>query len=253
MDLCIRKASFLKRFGAGLLDAILLCILATAIAFVLSYAFGYDSYSNELNEAYNEYELEYGVKFGITAEEFELLSDDEKLAYQAASEAVSANEELIYTYNMVVSLSVLIVTLSLLISVIALEFVVPLILKNGQTVGKKVFALCLLRTDCVKVSNFQLFVRSVFGKFTIELMVPIYVLIMLIFGASGLAGLVIVFGLLFAEIVIISATQANSLIHDLIASTAVVDMSLQRIFNSSEELIEYKNKLHAERVANSDY
>ena len=76
---------------------------------------------------------------------------------------------------------------------------------------------------------------------------------MLIFGASGLAGLVIVFGLLIAEIVTISVTQANSLIHDLIASTAVVDMSLQRIFNSSEELIEYKNKLHAERVANSDY
>ena len=61
MDLCIRKASFLKRFGAGLLDAILLCILATAVAFVLSYVFGYDSYSDELNAAYNEYELEYGT------------------------------------------------------------------------------------------------------------------------------------------------------------------------------------------------
>lgn len=253
MDLCIRKASFLKRFGAGLLDAILLCILATAVAFVLSYVFGYDSYSDELNAAYNEYELEYGVKFGITAEEFELLTEEEKSAYQAASDALNSDDELVYTYNMVVTLSILIVTLSLLASVILLEFVVPLVLKNGQTVGKKVFALCLVRSDCVKVSTFQLFVRSVFGKFTIELMVPIYILIMLIFGATGLAGLLIVFALLIAEIVIISATQSNSLIHDLIASTAVVDMSLQRIFNSSDELLEYKNKLHAERVANSDY
>ena len=253
MDICIRRAGFLKRFGAGLLDAILLCVLATAVALVLSAVFGYDAYSEELNDTYDRYALEYGVDFGIMSDEVELLTDAELAAYEAASVAMNSDERLVYVYNMVVSLSILIVTLSLLISVILLEFVVPLVLKNGQTVGKKVFALCLIRTDCVRVTNFQLLVRALFGKFTIELMIPVYIVIMLIFGAMGLAGVVVLGILILAQAIIMSVTQSNALIHDLISATAVADISLQRIFNSSEELLEYKNKLHAERVAKSDY
>ncbi len=253
MELSIRKASFLKRFGAGLLDAILLCVLATAVAFVLSVLLGYDAYSDDLNSAYDRYEQEYGVEFGISVEEFEALSDDEKLAYDSASRALEQDSELINTYNMVVSLSILIITLSLLVSVLLVEFAAPLIIGNGQTVGKKVFSLCLVRTDCIKVTNFQLLVRCLFGKFTIELMIPVYIVIMLIFGAVGFAGILVIALLLIAQTVIISVTSNNALIHDLISATVVTDMSLQRIFNSSEELLEYKNNLHAERVAKSDY
>lgn len=253
MDPCVRKASLLKRVGAGMLDAILLCVLATAIAFVLSSVFGYDYYSNELNDAYERYEAEYGVVFGITAEEFELLTPEEKQAYEEASLAVEQDSELLYNYNMVISLSVLIVTLSLLVSVLLLEFAVPLIFKNGQTVGKKVFALCLIRNDCVKISNLQLLVRCLFGKFTIELMIPVYITVMIIFGAMGFAGVIVLALLLIAQVLIMSLNASNALIHDLIAATAVADMSTQRIFTSSDELLEYKNMLHAERVARSDY
>lgn len=253
MELCIRKAGFLKRFGAGLLDAILLCVLATAVAFVFSSVLGYDAYSNELNDAYNRYETEYGVRFDITLEEMEALTDEQMAAYEAAAAALEQDAEVNYCYNMVVSLSILIVTLSILASVILLEFIVPLIIGNGQTVGKKVFSLCLVRTDCVKVTNLQLLVRCLFGKFTIELMLPIYIVIMVIFRAMGFAGIFVLAGLFIAQAIIMSVSANNSLIHDLIAATAVADMSLQRIFNSSDELLEYKNKLHAERVANSDY
>ena len=253
MEITLRKAGFLKRFGAGLLDAILLCVLATAVAFVLSVVFGYDSYSDELNSAYDRYEQEYGVSFGISFEEYETLTDTEKAKYDEASAALEQDTELIYNYNMVISLSVLIVTLSLLVSLLLLEFCVPLLLKNGQTVGKKVFSLCVIRTDLVKVTTFQVLVRALFGKFTIELMVPVYILILLVFDAIGLLGIIVLFGMLIAQAVIISVTSTNSLIHDLISSTAVADMVIQKIFNSSEELLEYKNKLHAERVAKSDY
>ena len=253
MELCIRKAGFLKRFGAGLLDAILLCVLATAVAFVFSSVLGYDAYSNELNDAYNRYETEYGVRFDITLEEMEALTDEQMAAYEAAAAALEQDAEVNYCYNMVVSLSILIVTLSILASVILLEFIVPLIIGNGQTVGKKVFSLCLVRTDCVEVTNLQLLVRCLFGKFTIELMLPIYIVIMVIFRAMGFAGIFVLAGLFIAQAIIMSVSANNSLIHDLIAATAVADMSLQRIFNSSDELLEYKNKLHAERVANSDY
>ena len=253
MDPCVRKASLLKRIGAGLLDAILLCVLATAIAFVLSSVLEYDAYSNELNAAYERYEAEYGVKFGITAEEYEALTEDEKQAYDAASVALEQDSELLYNYNMVISLSILIVTLSLLVSVLLLELVVPLMLKNGQTVGKKVFSLCLIRQDCVKISTLQLLVRCLFGKFTVELMIPVYITVMIIFGAMGFAGVIVLALLLIAQIVVFSLNASNALIHDLIAATAVADMSTQRIFTSSDELLEYKNKLHAERVARSEY
>ena len=76
---------------------------------------------------------------------------------------------------------------------------------------------------------------------------------LLVFDAIGLLGIIVLFGMLIAQAVIISVTSTNSLIHDLISSTAVADMAIQKIFNSSEELLEYKNKLHAERVAKSDY
>ncbi len=253
MELSIRKAGFLKRFGAGLLDFILMCVLSTAVAFCLSAILGYDAYSNDLNSAYERYEKEYGVRFGISIEEYNALSELEKDAYESASVAVEQDSDLIYIYNMVVSLSILIVTLSLLISVLLTEFVLPMFLGNGQTIGKKVFSLCLVRSDCIKISNFQLLVRCLFGKFTIELMIPVYVLIMIIFGAMGFAGILVLGALLVTQLIIYAVSVNNSLIHDLIASTAVADMPLQRIFNSSDELLEYKNKLHAERVVNSDY
>jgi hypothetical protein len=124
---------------------------------------------------------------------------------------------------------------------------------GAYEVLKKVFGIALMRTEGVRVNGVCLFVRTILGKYTIETMVPVYLVILLIFGSVGVIGSGAMLLLAIAQLCIMLFTANNSLIHDLIAGTAVADMSLQKIFNSSDELLEYKNKLHAERVANSVY
>ena len=45
----LQRASMWKRISAWLLDAILLCIVTTLMAFLLSIALNYDSYSQRLD------------------------------------------------------------------------------------------------------------------------------------------------------------------------------------------------------------
>ena len=59
--------------------------------------------------------------------------------------------------------------------------------------------------------------------------------------------------LLAAQLICMCASRNNAAIHDLLAGTVVVDLSSQKVFDSKEALIEYTQKLHAERAARQDY
>ena len=50
------------------------------------------------------------------------------------------------------------------------------------------------------------------------------------------------------QIILMITTQTNSCIHDVLAKTVAVDMASQMIFDSEEQMIAYKNKVHAEKV-----
>jgi hypothetical protein len=52
-----------------------------------------------------------------------------------------------------------------------LEFLVPYLLKNGQTVGKKMFSLGVMRVDGVKISTFSL---ESAGMFDLDAELEIY-------------------------------------------------------------------------------
>ena len=249
----LQKAGLWKRIAAWLFDGILVMILAVGVAALLSGALGYDRHSNAVNDAYSRYETEYGVTFDVTQEEYLSWPEAERQRYDEAYEALLADEEAMYSYNMVVNLTMLVASLSILAAVVILELVVPLLLKNGQTVGKKIFSLCVVRTDCVKVNGLQMFARTILGKFAIETMIPVYMLLMLFWGITDLTGTVILLALLLAQIIILIVTRRNAAIHDLLAGTAVADYSGQMIFSSGEELIEYQKKIHAERAARQEY
>ena len=253
MEYDIHKAGLWKRVSAGLFDVILTAILAAGIVFLLSSVLGYDGYSKTVNEAYDKYEAQFGINFDITQEEFEALSAQERQLYEDAAEAMNADTEAVYAYNMMTRLILLMITAGLLLSHIVLEFLVPLWLKNGQTLGKKIFGICLIRTDGVKVNNLQMFTRTVLGKFTIETMVPVYIVLMLFFDGIGLLGTVILGAIGIGQLVSYAVTRTNSLIHDLLAGTAVVDFSSQRIFASTEALVEYQKRIAAERAARQEY
>lgn len=253
MSLDIQKASVWKRISAYLCDIIVLGILVVGIAFLLSTLLGYDDYNQTLSEAYDRYETEYGITFEMTVEQYEAMTEEELQQYDRAYDALISDSEAMYAYNMVINLTLLILTISILLAYVVLECVVPLLFGNGQTLGKKVFGLCLMRTDGVKITTLQLFVRSILGKYTVETMIPVLIIVMLYFNAVGLSGTIVLGLILLLQIILICATHNNSAIHDLLAGTVAVDYMSQKIFNSTEELLEYKKRIHAERAARQNY
>lgn len=251
MDL--QKANMWKRIAAWLLDSMLTCVVAVGLIAVLSAVLNYDSHNSALQAAYDRYENQYGVQFNLSQDEYDALSKEEMDSYLQAYEALVADDAVLYEYNMVVNLSLVITTLGILLGVLCIEFVVPLILKNGQTVGKKVFGIALVKQDCVGISTMQLFIRALLGKYTIETMIPVYMFLMLIWGMLDMMGILIVAALVIAQVICVAVTANNCAIHDLLAGTVAVDFSSQRIFRTTDELIDYKNRLQAERAARQDY
>ena len=250
----VQKASLLKRFSAFLLDFILLCVLASGFAFLLAWITQIDKYTETIQSYYEQYEEKYGVDFEISAEDYEKLTDEEKDLYQEAWSAMfKENPEAAKAYSMSVRLPILITTLSILPAFLVLEFVVPLFLKNGQTVGKKVFGLGVVFNNSVKLSNFALFVRAILGKYTIGTMFPVLLVMLVIYQRMGLLALILVGALLILQLVLMFATKNRSFIHDILANTVVVDMQSQMIFDSTQELVSYKEELSRQEAEKKEY
>ena len=251
----IQKASLLKRFSAGLLDFFLIIILAVGVMWLMSWITGMGKYSDTLQKYYKQYGKEYGVDFSISEKDFDKLTEEEQAHYDHVYKLIfEEHDDAVKAYNMTRSLPLLIITVSVLIPVAVFEFLIPLLLKNGRTVGKKVFNLGVVFKNSVKMSNFALFVRSILGKYTIELMVPTMLVMMVFYyNVMGIIGLVVLGLLLIMQIVILIATKTNACIHDVLANTAVVDMSSQMVFDSVDELVAYKEELHQQEVKQKEY
>lgn len=249
----LQKAGMWKRIAAWMFDGILLSVLAVGCCFLMSSVLGYDGYSDTLDQAYAAYETEYGITFDITQSAYEALSEEQRMAYDRAYEALIADDAAIHAYNMMLSLTLVISSLGILLAVLLWEFVIPLWLGNGQTLGKRIFGLCLVRNDGVKMNTMQLFARTVLGKYTIETMIPVYILLMLLWGTMDLTGTLILLALGLAQLLCLLLTRQNAAIHDLLAGTAVVDMASQVIFRTTEDLIEYQKMIAADRAARADY
>ncbi len=249
----LQKASVWKRIASGVFDAIIAGILIVGVALLLSSVLGYDKHNDTYTKAYNEYEKEYGVDFDISETEYGKLTEEEKNRYQSAYEAFIGDDNVLYSYNMIINLSLLTATLSVFISYLSLEFIVPLFIGNGQTVGKKIFGIGIMRTDGVRVTNFQLFVRTVLGKFTVETMIPVYIVLMIFWNMMDITGTFVLLIILLTQIIMITVTRTNSLLHDMLAVTVTVDIGSQMIFDTEADKIEYQKKLAAERAARQTY
>ena len=245
----LQKASVWKRISALLLDGILLSILTVGFAFLLSLAIGYDAHSARLARYYSDYETEYGITFSISQEEFASLDEAAQQRYEAAYAALAEDAGAAQTFAEVMRLTILIITFGVLLGMLALEFFVPLLLKNGQPLGNKVFGLAVVRRDCVRLAPLLLLVRTLLGKYTIETMIPILLLFLIFFGGLGFVGLAVLAALLVLQVGLVAGTRNNSAIHDLLAQTVVVDMASQKIFKSEKELLAYREQLQAARAA----
>jgi len=253
MQYDLQKATLTKRFSAWLLDAILLAIVAVGFALALSALLGFDNQVQTVEACYTKYEAQYSIRFDLSAEDYSALLPEEKLRYDQAFQALSADPEAVYAYNMTMQLTVLITSFSIFCAFLLLEFAVPLWLKNGQTVGKKVFGVAIIRTDGVQLQSVALFIRTVLGKYAIETMIPVFMLLMIFMGTVGILGPIAIGLILLVQLVLLVVTRTNSLIHDLLANTVAVDLSSQMIFRTTEELMAYQQKIAAEKAARSPY
>lgn len=249
----LQRGSLVKRLAAWILDFMLLLTLVVGVAAGLSAILGYDAYQTRLSAIYEKYETQYGVDFESTQEDYDAMTWDQQERYDAAGKALSSDKEAIYAYNMIISLTILIISLAIFFGVLITELILPLILKNGQTLGKKVFGLGVIRTDGVKASGVQLFVRSILGKYAVEIMIPVFVVIMLFFQIGGIVFVALALGILLSQVLLLIINRNKMLIHDLLARTVVVDLPSQMVFGSTEDLIAYKNKIHAEEVSRQSY
>lgn len=249
----LQRASMWKRVSAWLLDAILLCIVATLMAFLLSTALNYDHYSERLDARYAHFEAEYGVTRNLTQAQVDAMTPDQLANLEAASKAISEDEEALYVYNMMIQLMIVITSFSILLAYIVLEFTVPTALGNGQTIGKKVFGIGVMRQDGVRVNGVCMFIRTVLGKFAIETMIPVMMALMLFFGSVGKVGWLIVGVIIIVEIALLATTKERCMIHDKLANTVTVDVASQMIFKTREDMLAYKQKVAAEKAANQIY
>ncbi|MBQ7343200.1 MAG: RDD family protein [Clostridia bacterium] len=249
----LQRADFWKRISAFLFDAVMIVIVSVGLAAIFSLFLSYGDHYDVLSEAEREYSEKYGIDLNLSPEEYEKLSEEEKQKYEAADAEFAKDEKVIYAYNMLLNLSLITLTMSLLLAFIGLELVVPILFKHGRTLGKKIFGLAVMRTNGVKLGGQAHFIRSIIGKYTMETMVPIYILLMILFGNLGVVGTVLLILILLLEIFTMCYTKTRSTIHDLISDTVVVDYQSQMIFESEDELIAYKTRIHEEEVNKKEY
>ena len=252
----LQKGSLLKRASAFLLDGILLVILITGFAFGFSAIFRYNYYSDIYSTSLDRYAEQFDIDL---SDPERILTEEEQAAYLELLNAMNEDTEMIHAFNMMIAIIVMDLSFSIIISYMLLEFMVPMILKNGQTVGKKIFGLGVMRTNGVRVRGVSLFIRTFLGKCVIETMVPAMIVAMVLFNATGIMPSVGLFGpililcLFVAQVVLLFWTKKHMMIHDLLSDCIVVDLGSQMIFDSEQARIDYITKKDAEEAARSPY
>ena len=250
----LQKASMWKRISAFLFDFIMLCIVAVLMALILSWITGFDGYQQQYHEALDRVQEEYQVNFELSYAEYDALSDAEREQIERALDALRQDDAAMRAYQMVrVVGPQLILSLSILFAVLIMEFFIPLKLKDGRTLGKKIFGLAVMRTDGVRINTVSLLIRALLGKYTIEIMIPVLILLMVYWGVIGIIAPIILFLILIVEICVMCFTRTNSMIHDLLANTVVVDYMSQMIFDTYEDMIAYKERIAAEQALKEPY
>lgn len=121
---------------------------------------------------------------------------------------------------------------SFLIAGIICYIVLPLIFKNGQTLGKKLFKLGLANADGYKFSSSRLIMRFV------PFLVVVVGMIFLI-EANLYIALTIVTTLLLVSFALAMSSPKRMSLHDFTAQTIVIDLKGSILFNNAGEEEEY--------------
>ena len=249
----LQKAPFGKRIFAFLADLIVAGILISGLYFAFSAILGVDSYTAKYNEILESYEERYGVDYDTTQEQYDAMTDAEKEHYNEAVRAMNADEDANRAIKTAFAMTFAIFAGGIIISMLLLEFIVPLLFKDGRTLGKRLFGLGVMRKNFTRITPVQLFVRGVIGKGVFELILPILIILSVLAGITGIFGLILLGVMAIAEVVALVRSDSNSMLHDVLADTAVIDWASQRIFDSEKQRDEYERRQKEEIEQNKLY
>ena len=249
----LQRADVWKRISAYMFDKILLFTVIVGVAFLLSFCFDFEKYSSIQTARRAELEAEYNTSLSISEEDYNKLSEEEKARYDAAMDVFSKDEDVQYAMAMLFQFTLILATFSVMIGYIVMEFILPLIFGNGQTLGKKFFGLGVMRVDGIKITPPILFIRTVLGKYTLETMVPLMILIGLGFGVMGIVGVAVLLIIWITNVVLVIKTDTRSTVHDMLSSTVCIDLSSQMIFENEEAALAHKQRVHKEMVDRAEY
>ena len=249
----VQKASMWKRASAYLCDIILLVIAAVGVAFLFSTVLDYEGVVNDREAIRTRYETDYAVDFDISEEDYNKLTEDQRKWLDDAYAKFATDDEVNRLDMTIINFSLIITSFAVLIPYLLFEFVIPLLFKNGQTIGKKVFSVGVMRVDGVRMNTLQLFIRTMLGKCVLGTLLPIMMVLMILFNVMPFIALAILFILLIVQLCCVAFTSLHTPIHELISATVSVDFSSQLIFDSPEALLEYKKALHAQKANEAEY
>jgi len=125
------------------------------------------------------------------------------------------------------NLQIQIFVVALMVVLILLHLIVPLLFKNGQTLGKKLFSIGLATKDGYRIKYWQHLVRFV------------------VFAIETLFGFYTVFVGYLIPYTFIVFSKNNRAPHDYAASTMIVDLKTSLIFNDKQEADAYDEKIEA--------
>lgn len=230
-----------KRLLAWFIDTTLMVTLILAFALLFSSMMQTDSYGETFEERYAHYEGLYGVDFDISEEQYNALSEEELARYNEAYSALTSDPEVSEVYNRLYRRALTGIELSFLLSYLIIDFLLPLLFKNGQTIGKRLLGLAVTRRDGSQVSTITLLSRTVLGKFVLEALIPVMVVFSFFFSSIGLISILFVAAILIANIVLLF--KKGTQLHDLMADTMVVMRNAAPARHVGTESIGQKAKL----------
>ena len=225
----LQKAPLGKRLAAFVFDFTVWALLAVLCSTLVNAFIKFDAYYDQMNNVYAQYGEQYGVNVTMTEEEYNAMTQEEidamNVAYETMQEAVLADENVVNMYATFVQKLIILVAVSLLTATIVLEFAIPLALGNGQTLGKKLVNIGVAHKNGDKVTSREMFMRTFFGKFSVEIIIPAFIVMMVWFGVAGLGGIAILLGIAGTQAMLVLATPQRRAFHDMVSSTYVVQLN----------------------------
>lgn len=237
-------AKLTNRLAAFLIDAIILVILMTGLLYLISLVFDFDSHyqimiQEQIKEGY--------LILNEETEKYETILPTAS-NYEQVCENVSNNALLMENLFFVNSFSINAPLAALAIVLFITEFVIPLFLRNGQTIGMKCFHVALLSTTNIKINPIQLFARCLLGKIAILGVVPLLAILYIFLNISGgLFGTLIVIIVFGVQLICLLKTKNKTGIQDLIANVYPVDSTETIFYKTTKELQDANNQLSRHR------